>query len=207
MALGANAILTWDVAAAFLKPPYADVPVVEAIIEGTSQLFNKMVGCTLRKTTYTAIKLDGPGTSRLYLPAWPVVSPLGAIIEDGVTLVLDTDFYADLPMGFLTKATYANTLYSEMYGGARLWTNLTQGITVTFTAGYDITATLPALPTMPADIKLACLKQCAYEYKKYMSKSWGQTSSSLGGQSTSFSEDDVLPFVGEVLRKYRRITL
>lgn len=207
MALGANALITADDMMAFLKPPDADVPVAEAIVEGTSILFNKIVGCTLRKTTYTALKLDGPGTSRLYLPHWPVVSPLGAVVEDTVTLVLDTDFYADLPMGFLTKATYANTLYSEMYGGTRLWTNLTQGIAVTFTAGYDITATLPALPTMPADIKLVFLKQCAYEYKKYIAKSWGQTSVSFGGQSTSVSAEDVLPCVGEVLRKYRRILL
>ena len=203
MALGANALVTWDEAKSFLKPPDADIPAVEAIVEGTSQLFNKMVGCTLRKTTYTAIALDGPGNARLYLPHWPVVSPLGAVVEDGTTLVLNTDFYADLPMGFLTKSTYANTLYSEMYGGAHLWTNLTQGIVVTFTAGYDITGTV----TMPADIKFVCLKQCAYEYKKYVSKSWGQTSSSVGGQSTSISGEDVLPFVGEVLRMYRRITL
>lgn len=203
MALGANALVTWDDAAAFLKPPDADAPVVEAIVEGTSISFNKLVGCTLRKTTYTALKLDGPGASRLYLPHWPVVSPLGAVVEDGVTLVLDTDFYADLPWGVLTKATYANTLYSEMYGGTRHWTNLTQGITVTFTAGYDITG----IVTMPADIKLVFLKQCAYEYKKYLAKSWGQTSVSFGGQSTSVSAEDVLPCVGEVLRKYRRILL
>ena len=198
MALIAQALVTADEVENYLQIQTATHDtVIEYIINGVSQQFGRYASRSFISTVYTAIKLTGNSTPHLYLPNWPVTL-LGAVVEDGVTLVLNTDFYADLDTGLLTKATYSNTLYSEMYGGgAYLWTPLTQGIVVTYTAGYAQATTLPT------DLKLAVLKEIARQYQAFITKDTGESSRSVQGSSVSKS-DPARPEWMEVVSRYRR---
>ena len=181
-----------------IQSPDHDV-VIEQIINAVSQEFSTYASRSFISTVYTALTLTGRGTSDLYLPNWPVTN-LGAVVEDGTTLTLDTDFYADLDEGLLTKATYSNTLYSEMYGGGvYLWTTLTHGIVVTYTAGYTAA-------TLPADLKMAALKEIARQYQAYITKDTGDSSRSVQGSSVSKSEPDRPVWMG-VVSRYRRIRI
>jgi hypothetical protein len=197
MALIAQALVTAQEVEDYLQlqKPEHDV-VVELLINGVSQQFSTYASRSFITAVYTSLKLTSNGTPYLYLPNWPVTT-LTSVIEDGVTLTLDTDFYVDLDTGLLTKATYANTLYSEMYGSSEnLWTNLTQKIVVTYTAGY-VQAT-----TLPADLKLAALKEVARQYRMFLLKEHGETSRSTDGSSSSYAEK---PEWMEVVSRYRRI--
>ena len=188
MPLGANALITADDLMAVLKPPDEDLPVCEAIVDGVSDFFNLKTHRTLRQTTYTALYLDGNGSSLFWLPNAPVIST-GLTVALGsptpVALVLNTDYYIDLARGCLMKVS-------------GVWTKGVRNILTTLTAGWT-TANLPK------DLRLACLKQAAHEYQLFRSKSWGETSRSMGGQSVSVSEEHLVPGVKETLQLYERI--
>ena len=200
MALIAQALVTAAEAEGYcqIQSPEHDV-VIEQIINSVSQQFSTYASRKFISAVYTAVKFEGNGTPYLYLPNWPITT-LTSIVEDGVPLVLATDFYVDLETGLLTKATYANTLYGEMYGGgAYLWTRLTQGIVVTYTAGYT-------LALLPADLKMAALKEIARQYQIFITKANGVASSSVSGSSSSASTPDKPEWM-EVVSRYRRIRI
>lgn len=180
-----------------IDKPDHDV-VVEYIINSVSQEFSTFASRQFMSATYTGLTLTGNGTKYLWLPNWPVTA-LTSVAEDTVTLTLDTDFYADLTEGLLTKASFHGTLYGEMYGYASTpWSTDTHGIVVTYTAGY--TAAL-----LPADLKLAALAEIARQYQKYLLKEHGETSRSVEGSSVSMSAEK--PDWMAVVSRYRRIRI
>ena len=204
MSLSATALVTLDQTFAHLGwgagTHGEDVANLEAAIESASVTLNGLIGCTLAKTTYTATKIDGSGKAYLFLPAWPVTT-LTSITEDDVLLVKDTDYYADITWGILEKAKWNWPWYDIQ---AR-WTSRRQGILFVGIAGYDIVGTLTN--PLPGDIKQACLMQSAEFWKRTKDKSWGETSKTIGGQTTTYNDKEVLPFVEMVARKYRRIQI
>jgi len=196
MSLTANAIITAEEVFPVLSWPAGshpqDLPNVELAIEAVSSIIRAKVNCDLvpLAVTYTAQKFDGSGRTYLYLPNWPVLS-LTSIYEDDVLLVEDTDFYVvDESLGILERAESIK------------WTRTKRGIAATYTAGY---LTQPnAAPTVPADLKLACAMQAADLWKKIKDQAWSKTSQTVGGQTVSFSEKELIPFVKSTLERYWR---
>lgn len=61
---------------------------------------------------------------------------------------------------------------------------------------------------IPRDLELACMQQVAVEFQRQQKKEWGETSRSFGDGSVSTSiEEELLPYVKQVLEKYRRRTI
>ncbi len=194
MALISQALVTADEVDAYIQNQNAtNDTVIEYIINAVSQEFSTYADRAFISTVYTALKLDGPGGTELYLPNWPVTT-LTSIAEDGVTLTVDADFYADLTRGVLSKARW-NWPWYDM---AATWTTKNQGILVTYTAGY-VQAT-----TLPADLKLAALKEIARQYQVFITKANGVASSSVSGSSSSAATPD-RPEWMEVVSRYRRL--
>lgn len=157
----------------------------EMVINSVSQEFENEVGCDLFNATYTAELNNGNGKSFLFLPHWPITD-IDAVTENDVTLTEDTDFYAD----------YANGILWKMDGGK--WTAGHGTVAATYDAGYA---------AVPADISLACAKQCAVEYQKAKQKGWNETSRSVEGGSVSLIEPGLLPDVMVVLQRYHRVRI
>ncbi|MBE3131367.1 MAG: hypothetical protein IMZ54_11730 [Acidobacteria bacterium] len=191
MALGAKALVTWDDAAAFIKPADSDVPVVEAIVDGVSEYFNRRTRRTLRQMTYTALYLNGNGQTDFWLPNAPVIItvPLPLTLAVGsptpLALVINTDFYVDQDNGRLIRVSGE-------------WDKGFRNILTTHTAGWT-----EAL--MPRDLRLACLEQSALQYQRWLSKSWATQSTSMGGSSISVSDEHLIKGLDKILDLYVRI--
>ena len=201
MSLSTNAVVKLDDLFALLGfgsgTHGEDVANLEAAIEAVSLVVRHKTNCDLvpAAAAYTAQKIDGSGSKYLYLPHWPV-TVLTSVTEDDSLLVENTDFY-HLDPGDLDK----NRGVLERADGLN-WTATQRGVLATYTAGYLIPPNVS--PTIPGDLKLAALLQSAELWKRIKDKSWGKTSESAGGQTTTFSEKELLPFVAEILKKYWR---
>jgi hypothetical protein len=193
MALIAQALVTADEVDAYIQNQTAtNDTVIEYIINGVSQQFSTYADRAFISTVYTSLALDGNGETDFYLPNWPITN-LGTVIEDTVTLTLNTDFYADLARGLLSKGKFNWPWYDYQ----AKWTTKQQGIVVTYTAGYT-------LALVPADLKLAALKEIARQYQVFITKQNGIASSSVSGSSSSASAPDKPEWM-EIVSRYRRI--
>lgn len=58
---------------------------------------------------------------------------------------------------------------------------------------------------VPKDLELAVMQQIAIEFQRQQNKEWGETSRSFAdGSIGTLTEEDFLPYVERVLKKYRR---
>lgn len=170
-----------------------DTGVIEQIIDGVSQAFNAEVGFTLAQTTYLDYYLDGNARPALWLPAAPVTA-ITTLYEDGVLLTEgeDKDFRLYGPEGKLLR------LNGVWFAGPK-----TVKVS-SFTAGYVcLTGTI----TLPAQIRLAALKQAGYEFSRYMQKDWGVENRTLKDGSSAVTQAGLLEDVKDVLKYYRRVEI
>lgn len=180
-----------DAKAIIGKTTDEDTAMIELIISGVSAAFNSLTGRNLKYQEYATIYLDGNGSQKLSLPNYPVTS-IGTVVEDDITLTEGDDYDYLLYTG-------NNDAYLQKVSG--IWTTSLKGVKLTtFKAGFTDA-------TMPADLKLACLKQVAWEWKKYSGKRWGESSHSFEGGSISIETVNLLPDVKEILGLYRRLSL
>jgi len=200
-ALAANALITL---ADFLGYVKSETPiaknVAETIINGVSQEFDRFTGRVLKQATYANLYLDGSGEKTLDLPNWPAASLTG-VYEDDTLLVegLDDDFvlYTSDDDAYLRKV---GTTWPELKEATAVWLEGPKTV--------KITSVLLGYATIPGDLVLACLKQCAWEYQRMKLSEWGETSrSTAGGGSVSLVEPGLLPDVEAVLKRYRRCGL
>ena len=198
MALRSTALVSVAAAKAYCGIPTADVTwdtVLETLIDGVSEAFNRACDRTLAKTTYTNVYLDGPGGRELVLPNFPVVS-ITAIEEDESALVEgdEYDYLLYAEAGILTRV------------GVN-WLEAPKIIKITYVAGYIAIPGTGETENIPADLKLAALKQVADEWMAHKNKTWGKQSDSGpdGGSVSRYETRQFLREVSEVLRAYRRI--
>lgn len=59
-------------------------------------------------------------------------------------------------------------------------------------------------PGIPGDLKLAAMMQIAKAWKEQDKEEWGETSRSMPDGSISLITEDLLPFVAEVLERYKK---
>lgn len=200
MALNSNALVTVDDLRAYLGQGVSSESetMMELLINAASQEFDRFCGRQLKQKTETNLYLDGNGSRYLKLPSWPAASVTG-VYEDGTLLVVDTDYlvYTSDDDAYLLK--YSST-----------WPEITTYCSPVWAEGHKtikISSVLLGYATVPADIQLACLKQCAVEYQRAKQKTWGETSRSSESQSVSVIEPGLLPDVEAVLKRYRRVAV
>jgi len=169
--------------------------VLETLIDGVSEGFNRLCARTLAKATHTNVYLDGPEGRDLILPNFPVVS-ITSIYEDDVELTADEDYRLYAEAGILRRI-----------GGD--WARGDRVIKITFVAGFVVLGSAPGTgeTALPADLQLAALQQIAAEWMAHKNKTWGRTSESGpdGSSITRFETTQFLREVREVLARYRRI--
>lgn len=195
MSLSANAIITLADAKAFLHKQNisTDDDIIETVIEAVSATFQNEAGPDLKSVTYTAEVNDGTGKSFLYLPHYPVTT-LTSVVEDGSTLVKDTDYFIDMDGGILEKANYGCGYHS--FSGR--WTRSKGGVVVTYVAGYA---------TLPADIKLAALIELSRKCSMIEHSMFGETSRTVENVSITVNTDELLPATIATLGRYTRLRI
>lgn len=61
---------------------------------------------------------------------------------------------------------------------------------------------------IPKDLELAVMQQVAVEFQRQQKNEWGETSRSFpDGSVTTMGEEDLLPYVERILKKYRRVSI
>jgi len=156
-----------------------------SLIDSVSEAVKAGVECDLKPIKDIVEKIDGTGKSYLFLAHWPVTK-LTSVVEDGVTLIEDTDFYVDYDRGFLQKPTDYK------------WTTSMRGVVVTYDAGCA---------ALPADIKMACLIEIARLYSMVDNKMFGESSRTHEGETININTDELLPATIETLGRYQRVRL
>jgi len=118
----------------------------------------------------------GSGNRTLYLSRRPIIE-ITQVSVDGEPI---NDYYSD-ENGFICRSR-------GFKAGSK--------IVVTYRAGYQ---------TWPLALKLAALKQVAFEYQKTRTRAWGVSSMSFpDGSVNRIQDDEYLPEVRQTLRRYRR---
>jgi hypothetical protein len=191
MGLNANALITVDDFRGYMGDGVSSAfeNLMELIINGVSQEFDRFVSRVLKQATHTNLYLDGNGEQILNLPNWPAAD-LGTVTEDGTLLVngLTEDY---------VLYTSDDDAYLYKIGG--VWLEGPKTVLIsTVKLGYA---------TIPGDVQLKCIKQCALEYQQMKKKELGESSHSRGDESVSFVELGLLPDVEAVLKRYRRYKL
>lgn len=190
---GVYALVRLDEAKDYIgKTTDEDSAIIERIIDNVSREFNTYTDRTLVAFSHTNVYFDGNGKQIMYLPNWPVIS-VGAntaVYEDGTLLVegSNNDFIL-----------YPET--GEMYRVNNVWYYGPRTIKATYIAGYVCTT---ANSTLPEDLRMAALKQIAYEFSHYQRKDWGVESITYPDGSRSTTQVGLLKDVQLVLDFYRR---
>jgi hypothetical protein len=172
-----------------------DDAILERIIDNVSREFNAYTDRILVAFSHTNVYLDGNGKQIMWLPNYPVISTGAntAIYEDGILLSEGED--------------YDYILYPEtgkLYRVSGVWYWGPRKIKATYVAGYICTA---ANNTLPEDIRMAALKQIAYEFGHYQKKDWGVDSITYPDGSRTQTQQGLLKDVQVALDFYRRFTL
>jgi len=185
MAVAANALITLAESKTYRQITGATHDtILETLIDSVSTRFESRCRREFKSATDATLYLDGNGEKELALPRSPVTSIVSVTEDETVLTEGDDEDYR----------LYTSNNDAYLY---RLGTNWIKGakkiLLTTFLAGFV---------TVPADLKLACMKQVAFEFDKYLKKNLGETSRSLDGVSVSLTEDGLLKEVEEVLRHY-----
>lgn len=183
--LDENALITLEDLKTYLeKSDDNHDPILEMIINSVSSFFDKYVDFQLKQKTYTDLYLDGNGQEELWLSFYPVAS-ITSLKENDIALTegTDEDYIQYLEEGLLVRIG--------------VWLKGRKKIKISCSGGFA---------TIPKDLQLACMQQCAVEFQRLTKKEWGETSRSFPDGSVSISiEENLLSYVKEVLDRYRRI--
>lgn len=165
---------------------------LERIINAVGQMFNTYTRRLLVSAERTQY-YDGDGGDVLYVNAYPITSTTSSL-----SLWIDTErsYGAGTKIQAASIILYADdgkiALDDYYFAAAR------QTIKITYTGGYTLASTLPA------DLRLAGMMQCAWLWKQKKDKLFGVSGVSLMGTNQVIEnvEQGILPFVKEILGQY-----
>jgi hypothetical protein len=169
-----------------------DTAIIDQLIDSVSGQFNAYWDGTIASTNYANEAYDGNGKQVMYLRNYPVTGNM-TISENDVALTAgnDNDYLC-----------YNST--GRLYRVNRVWYAGPKTVLVTYTAGYNCTT---GNITLPSDIRLAALKQIAFEFGRYSRGDLGLDSVTYPDGSIARTQSGLLAEVKEVLDRYRRYTL
>jgi len=162
---------------------------IEIVIDSVSNMFDGYTNRNLAYATYTNEVYDGTGKAVFWLRNYPVSGNM-TVTENDETLTAgnENDYLCYNSTGKMARMN--DTWY---YGPKQ--------IQVSYNAGYVVSGNNANLP---ADIKLAALKQVQYEFSRYMKKDAGETTRSLESGMVTTTQEGLLKDVTLVLDKYKR---
>lgn len=194
MALDDNALVTLAAQKVYMKKTDSDDDsLLEVLINSVSDFFDAYVRFQLKQKTYTNLYLDGNGAVELWLPFYPVADISSVIeidsigTEETLTEGKGNDYIVYEDKGLLVRRD-------------ENWVDDYKSIKIPSCKG--------GFATIPDELQLACKQQVAVEYQRLTKKEWGETSRSFpDGSVTTTIEENLLPYVEEVLKRYRRILI
>jgi hypothetical protein len=207
MGLNSNALITVKNLKIYLtidKDAYN--PLLERLINAVSQDLQNRLGRDLVYTSYSSVKLDGNGMTRLYLPAWPVWS-ISALTEDTDALTEDTDYFTrgtERDQGYLVRTSAGETDESDL-----TWDKGIKNITISYIAGYWVGED-PDVGTeteLPDDIQMAVAMQVGVMWKRFKAEDWDLTSQTFPDGSIAKNVVEMHPLYKEIIKNYRRPVL
>lgn len=186
----AVALVTLDELMIFLGKSLEDVSEddkLTTIINAVGEQFNKYTNRVLVKQEIEE-ELWGEGKRSLWVKAVPVdmeqelvVSVMNEYDEVEEELVLGDDYIMFWEFGRL------------MIMSDDVWEK-NRKIKVKYTGGFE---------TIPDDLKMAALIACQLYLEKQDTKSWGEMSRGIAGQSVQFTEGIIVREVKDILDKYK----
>jgi hypothetical protein len=188
--LAANALITLADFRGFMKDESIGKNIAETIINSVSQAFASEADPDFLPSTAVVETINGNGKSYLYVSRYPITD-IDSVVEDGVTLTEDVDYFADYDEGLLEKATTG----WPTYGAAGKWTTARGGVVITYDVGYA---------TVPSDVKLACLIEVARKFTIIQQGMFGMSSKALEGVTVNINTDELLPETLATLARYTR---
>lgn len=215
--MGAQAVDTAIVTLAQLKARLSitntsDDTRLSNLIVGYSGVVSSYCGRKFEQATYTEY-LDGTGSESLWLPNWPVTTPMDAangiwvdplrkfgastkLTEDAPSSSTQGDYF--IVPGEASQGEVIRLGSGLVPGGAGGWPRGRQTIKVTYQAGYA-QASIPG-PVVEAVLRMAAR---AYEIASSGAEATSSQSSQAGGGSVSYVGHSLPTDVREMLEDYR----
>jgi hypothetical protein len=164
----------------------ANEDLIREVINGVSVAFNTFCNRIFITKTETDLYIDGSGQKTLELPNMPVNTLTNLYYDDTLlTEGKDNDYIV-----------YGKEGEGYVYRTSGVWADIRQIVKIgSLITGYT-------LALMPADVKLACMKQCDHEYRGGIQSSWGEKSRSFEGGSVTLEVGSLLESVEQILEKY-----
>lgn len=189
----ANALVSLDDAKTFCAVDLSDDTYDDDITEfvnAVSVMFNTITRRSLLSRDHSEYH-DGDGGAVLFLDNYPVSALTHLYIDP------DRAYGAETEIASGDYALYADIgkvrLISQVFDKGPL------SIKAVYTAGYE-------LADVPADLRLACLDQIKFQFRKWKDNREAVISANLEGQSVTLREiKDILPSVKIVLDLYKRV--
>lgn len=190
MALGVNALTTWDRAKTALGFSNDQQAEVEFLIDAVSATANRISGRKLKARDYADIRLDGLGRDSIILPEYPIVTLSG--------------IYMDYLRAFGAETILVATGYQVISdsGIIRLYSGY-------FPKGFGNIKVVGILgfATVPEDLELAVLEGVGCNRRRLESGTTGMRQVSADGSVTSQYELGLPLSVREVFESYRDIRI
>jgi len=187
-----NALVSLADAKAFLKISGAsEDTVVENMINRASIFANDYTQRLLLSRVNTDY-YDGDGTGTIILNQYPVTT-LSNLYDD-----VDRAFGAGTAINVsMDVVVDNNTGVLRLFNQAVAFNNGISNVKVIYTAGY-------ILANVPASIQEAVLLYVGYSYRsQYLSNRYGVTSEHVGDRSTTYSNDEIMNQIKNLLNPHR----
>ena len=188
--------------------------IIGRLITDASDWIEMMVNRKLKKRTFTDIRLTGPLSRKLYLPAWPIsiADPISMTVNgkdqtvwtkesDGETkdfdVIIGSDDPGDPRFGFRNHffriaGWNARSIVGTFYTGIPNQNN----ILMTYSGGFD---------PVPGDLQLAGKYMVQKLWRDAKQQQTGVTAMSLQGSSFTMPEPTIPKEIKMLLAPYRRI--
>lgn len=147
---------------------------VTYLIENASALIETYLDRIIEEGAVTNELHDGDRGNLIRLKQWPVTIPLTTVIEDGITLVEDTDYVA---YGDGRVYRGSNNIFANWGWGRKI-------IDITYTAGYS---------PVPFDIRDVCARMVARAFQAGEAYANAPTGAS-GIKSISLADSDSIEY-------------
>ena len=162
-----------------------DDNLLQRLLTSASVFIENYLNRDLTTTSYTQT-FDGSNNAVLYLPQYPVTA-VTAVTINGVTIAAAS---VTTPGFYFTP----NAVILNGYRFVKGWGN----ITISWTAGYGVAGN-----GIPQDLEQACIVMVQYWLGDRQRN--GEVSRSMGGQTISFTQKDMPPWVATILAQYKRV--
>jgi len=187
MALGVNALTTWDRAKTALGFSSDLQAAVEFLIDAVSATANRISGRKLKARDYADIRIDGLGRDSIILPEFPIVTLSGIYVDSSRV------FGAETALAITEYQVLSESGIIRIFSG-----NFPNGI-----GNIKVVGNL-GFAAVPEDLELAVLEGVGCNRRRLEAGTTGMRQMSADGAGTSQYELGLTFALREVFESYRR---